>query len=152
MELSGTYRFSAPPIDVWALLNDPNLLASALPGCERLEPLGEDRFRAELTMSVAAISGRYTATVAIRDKEPPHSYRLMVDGSGKAGFMKGEAVIRLVEDAGKTIVNVNATGEVGGLIARVGQRLLGAVSKVMMDRFFAALQEKVVKPPPASSL
>ena len=145
MDLTGTYRFAAPPADVWNLLNDPEALASCLPGCERLEPLGEDRFRAELTMSVAAISGHYTATVTIRDKVPPHSYRLIVEGSGKAGFIKGEAGVRLVEDGGATIVNVSGAGEVGGLIARVGQRLLGSVSKVMMDRFFAALQEKVAK-------
>jgi carbon monoxide dehydrogenase subunit G len=146
MELSGTYRFAAPPATVWNLLNDPDTLASCLPGCERLEPLGEDRFRAELTVSVAAIKGHYTATVALREKTPPHSFRLIVEGSGKAGFMKGEAVVQLVEAADATIVNVNGTGEVGGLIARVGQRLLGSVSKMMMDRFFAALQEKVAKP------
>jgi carbon monoxide dehydrogenase subunit G len=142
MELSGTYRFTASPADLWNLLNDPDVLATCLPGCERLEPLGDDRFRAELTMSVAAISGRYTATIAITEKAPPHSYRLKVEGSGKAGFLKGEAVVRLTEDGGETRVNVNGTGEVGGLIARVGQRLLGSVSKMMMDRFFEALKRK----------
>jgi carbon monoxide dehydrogenase subunit G len=146
MELSGIYRFEAPPAEVWNLLNDPTVLASCLPGCDRLEPLGDDRFRAELAMSVAAISGRYTATVAITEKVAPHSYRLTVDGSGKAGFMKGAAVIRLTEDEGDTTVTVNGTGEVGGLIARVGQRLLGSVSKMMMDRFFEALKTKLPGP------
>jgi uncharacterized protein len=146
MELSGVYRFDAPAQDVWNLLNDPDALALCLPGCKRLEPLGDDRFRADITMSVAAISGHYTVTVALADKVPPHSYCLTVEGSGKPGFIKGAAAVRLVEDQGATTVNVEGTGEVGGLIARVGQRLLGSVSKMMMDRFFAALQEKIEKP------
>ena len=143
MELSGTYRFASPPLAVWTALNDPEILAACLPGCERLEPLGDDRFRAEIAMAVAAISGRYNVTVAITEKNPPHAYRLTVEGSGKAGFMKGDAVIVLREDAGATVVSVNGSGEVGGLIARVGQRLLGSVSKMMMDRFFEALRNSV---------
>lgn len=145
MDVNGSYHFAAPAAAVWELLNDPDVLASCLPGCERLDPLGDDRYRAELAVSVAAISGHYTATVAILDKTPPGSYRLVVEGTGKAGFMKGEAVVHLVEADGATTVNVTGRGEVGGLMARVGQRLLGSVSRMMMDRFFAALQARAAR-------
>lgn len=142
MDLSASYTFAAPPATVWTLLNDPNVVASCLPGCDRLEPIGEDRYRAELTLAVAAVSGHYSGTVAIVDKRPPHSYRLVVEGTGKPGFVKGEAMVELVDQNNSTLVNVKGQGQVGGLIARVGQRLLGTVSKMMMDRFFACLQEK----------
>lgn len=145
MELKGRYAFDAPRTHVWALLNDPEVIASCLPGCERLEPLGDDRFRANLSLAVAAISGRYSGTVAIVDKVAPQSYRLLVEGSGKAGFVKGEARVDLADAdgaAGQTIVTVVGDGQVGGLMARVGQRLLGSVSQMMMDRFFACLREK----------
>jgi carbon monoxide dehydrogenase subunit G len=107
-----------------------------------LEPIGEDRYRAALTLALAAISGRYSGTVAIVDKQPPHSYRLIVEGSGAPGFVKGEATIRLVEQSGATIVTVSGQGQVGGLIARVGQRLITSASKMMMDQFFGRLQER----------
>lgn len=145
MHLAGTYAFHAPVAHVWTLLNDPEVIAACLPGCERLEPLGDDRYRASLTMAVAAISGQYSGTVALLDKQPLHSYRLLMDGSGKAGFVKGEATIRLAEPAespGTTTVHVTGEGQVGGLMARVGQRLLGSVSQMMLDRFFAALRQK----------
>lgn len=145
MHLAGTYAFNAPIAHVWALLNDPDVIASCLPGCEKLEPLGDDRYRANLSMAVAAISGQYSGTVALLDKRPPRSYRLAVDGSGKAGFVKGEATVTLTEStaaASATDVTVQGEGQVGGLIARVGQRLLGSVSQMMLDRFFAALREK----------
>jgi hypothetical protein len=143
MDLSASYTFASSATTVWDLLIDPEVVASCLPGCDRLEPLGGDRYRAELTLAVAAVSGQYTGTVAILDKRPPHSYRLVVEGAGKAGFAKGEATIELREEGETTTVSVTGQSQVGGLIARVGQRLLGAVSKMMMDRFFACLQQKV---------
>lgn len=146
MELSATYRFAAPPEAVWRLLTDPEVVASCLPGCDRLEPLGDDRYRAELTLAVAAVSGHYTGTIALVDQHPPRSYRMLIDGSGKAGFVKGEATVELVGDAEATAVTVTGQGQVGGLIARVGQRLLGTVSKMMMDRFFACLQGRAGTP------
>jgi len=143
LDLTASYTFAAPPATVWKLLIDPEVVASCLPGCERLEPIGEDRYRAALTLAVAAISGQYTGTVAILDQRPPYSYRLVVEGTGKPGFVKGEATVELVEQDGTTIVRVTGQAQVGGLIARVGQRLLGTVSKMTMDRFFACLQQKV---------
>lgn len=144
MDLAGSYSFAGSPSAVWNLLVDPDVVASCLPGCERLEPLGDDRYRALLTLSVAAISGRFSGTVAMLDKQPPHSYRLSVEGTGKGGFVNGRAHVELVEQNGTTTVNVTGQAEVGGLIASVGQRLLSTVSKMMMDRFFACLQSRLV--------
>jgi hypothetical protein len=143
MDVTGTYVFAAPPDVVWKLLVDPAVVGACLPGCDGLEPVGDDRYRATLTLAVAAISGRYTGTVAMLDKNPPHSYRLVVEGKGKPGFVNGEATVELVPDGNATTVRVTGRGDVGGLIARVGQRLLGSVSKMMMDRFFDSLQKSV---------
>jgi carbon monoxide dehydrogenase subunit G len=145
MDLSASYTFAAPPAVVWNLLNDMEVVASCLPGCDRLEPMGDDLYRAELTLAVSAISGRYSGTVAILDKRPPNSYRLVVEGTGTSGFVKGEATVELVEEEASTIVKVTGQGQVGGLIARVGQRLLSTVSKMMMDRFFGCLQGKATQ-------
>lgn len=137
MELSSTYTFDAPRDKVWALLIDPDVVAACLPGCESLEPTGDDSYRATLTVGIAAISGRYEGNVTIADQEAPASYRLVVDGTGRAGFVKGEATVALQEtDDGRTLVEVQGKGQVGGTIARVGQRLLGSVSKTMMNKFF----------------
>ncbi len=146
MDLSGSYTFSAPATIIWNLLTDPEVIASCLPGCDRLEPIGEDRYRADLTLAVASVSGKYSGTVAMLDKQPPRSFRLLVEGTGKPGFVKGEATIELTESNQSTMVNVKGQGQVGGLMARVGQRLLGAVSKMMMDRFFNCLSEKITAP------
>ncbi|HEV8395902.1 MAG TPA: carbon monoxide dehydrogenase subunit G [Vicinamibacterales bacterium] len=143
MDLNGSYTFDAPPARVWDLLMDPAVISSCIPGCDSMEPDGEDRYKVKLTVAIAAITGGYEGTVAITDKVQPSSYRLTVEGQGKPGFAKGNSAITLRADGDKTIVDVTGTVQTGGPIARVGQRLIGGVSKMMLDRFFACLQGKV---------
>ena len=143
MDITSSYMFAALPDQVWNLLIDPGVVASCLPGCEELKPLGDDRYRAELTLAVASIAGRYAGTVAILDKQPPRSYRLTIEGNGTPGFVNGEAFVELTAEGSSTRVDVRGHAHVGGLIARVGQRLLTGASKMMMDRFFACLQGRV---------
>ena len=143
MDVSASYEFAAAPEAVWKLLVDPDVIAACLPGCDRLEAIGEDRYRAALTLAVASVSGSYVGTVSLLDKKPPHSYRLVVEGSGRPGFVNGEATVELAAEGAITVVRVSGRGQVGGLIARVGQRLLGSVSKMMMDRFFGCLQARL---------
>ena len=144
MEVTATYTFDAPRQRVWELLIDPTVIAGCLPGCESMEPTGDDTYTATLTVGIAAITGRFTGTVQMADKVPPASYTLQVEGRGKPGFVNGSAEVSLAEDGagGTTTVAVTGKAQVGGTIARVGQRLLGSVSKMMMDRFFACLQER----------
>lgn len=143
MEITGSYTFQAPPDRVWSLLMDPDVIASCIPGCDRFEPAGEDRYRARLTVALAAITGTYDGTVVIAEKVPESSYRLIADGQGKPGFVKGDSAITLRADGGTTIVDVTGTVQTGGPIARLGQRLVGGVAKMMMDRFFSCLQGKL---------
>jgi carbon monoxide dehydrogenase subunit G len=143
MDISGSYTFGAPPATVWALLMDPQVISSCIPGCEAFEPLGDDRYRAKLNVALAAITGSYEGTVALTEKVEPSSYRLTADGQGRPGFVKGSAAIALRDDGGSTVVDVRGTVQAGGPVARVGQRLISSVSKMMMDRFFTCLQGKL---------
>jgi carbon monoxide dehydrogenase subunit G len=143
MQLTGVYEFGAPVERVWAVLMDTTAIASCLPGCRELRDLGEDRYQAELAVVVAAITGNYGATIAIEDKVPPRSYRLSMQGTGRTGFVKGAATIALEPVANGTAVHVDANADVGGAIARVGQRLIEGVARTTMNRFFACLAARL---------
>jgi len=143
MDITGSYTFNAAPDRVWDLLMDPAVIASCIPGCQSLEPDGEDRFRARLTVALAAITGTYDGTVILADKAPHTSYTLMVEGQGKPGSIKGTATIALRPDGANTIVDVAGTVQAAGAVARVGQRLIGSVAKMMQDRFFVCLIGKL---------
>ena len=143
MELTATYKFAAAPSDVWSVLMDPNAICACLPGCRELRPIGDDRYQADLAIGVAAVSGAFAVTVVLLDKVPPSSYRLEVDATGRPGFARGSAAIVLSPEEGGTAVTVTAQAEVGGLIARVGQRLIEGVARMNMDRFYGCLAKRV---------
>ena len=143
MEVKGNYSFDAPVAKVWEVLLDPDTLARCMPGCERLTPLGNGQYEATLSVGVGSIKGTYQARITVADQVPTHSYKLIVEGNGSPGFVRGEARISLEEQDGKTLVKVEGDAQVGGTIARVGQRLLGSVNKMMLDRFFNCLREAV---------
>ncbi len=143
MDISGSYTFDAPPDRVWRLLMDPAVLSSCIPGCEKFEPDGEDRYNVRLTVGLAAITGTYDGTVELTEKVPNTSYRLVVEGQGRPGFVKGSSAVALRAEGSTTAVDVTASVQTGGAIARVGQRLIGGVAKMMLDRFFACLQSKL---------
>jgi carbon monoxide dehydrogenase subunit G len=143
MTLDGSHLFRAPRDRVWALLTDPAVLARATPGCERLEPVGPDEFDATLSVGVAAVKGTYQGRLAITDKKPPEGYTLRVEGSGRPGFVKGEGRLALTEQDGGTLVTITGEAQVGGLIAAVGQRLMGAAARMLMSQFFAALEAEL---------
>ena len=142
MDITGSYSFNAPRDRVWQLMMDPAAIASCIPGCEQLQADGEDRYRAKITLGLAAITGTYEGTVVISDRVGQESYKLSVEGHGRPGFVKGGAAITLREDGGTTIVEVTGTVQTGGAIARLGQRLIGSAAKMMQDRFFACMQDK----------
>jgi carbon monoxide dehydrogenase subunit G len=143
MDITGSFTFNAPPDRVWALLMDPAVLASCIPGCERFEPDGADRYNVTLTVGLAAITGTYNGTVVLTDMMPNTSYGLVVEGQGRPGFVKGTSAIALRAEGATTVVDVSASVQTGGPIARVGQRLIGAVAKMMLDRFFECLKSKL---------
>jgi uncharacterized protein len=143
MEIKSTYVFDAPVDRVWDLLMDTRAVASCIPGCRELREVGPDRYEADLAVTVAAITGNFAATVAMEDKIPPRSYRLVVQGTGRTGFIRGRAAIALTAAKERTLVEVASDAHVGGAVARVGQRLLEGVGKMMMDGFFECLSAKL---------
>jgi len=142
MDIAGSYTFDMPPDQVWTLLMDPAVISSCIPGCDTFEATGENSYRVKLTIALAAITGSYDGQVTLSDLVPHSSYRLTAEGKGRPGFVNGSAAITLRSEGASTVVDVSGTVQTGGPIARLGQRLLGGVSKMMLDRFFASMVEK----------
>ena len=148
MKIEGSADIPAPREKVWAAFLDPNVLAQALPGCEKLEAIGPNEYKATMKVGVAAIKGTFEGKVKLSDLEPPNRYRMAVEGSGGPGFVRGAAGMQLSDvDGGGTRVSYDAEVQVGGLIASVGQRMLGGVTKMMLDQFFTRMTELLTSKP-----
>jgi len=143
MKLSGRYSLPAPPAKVWDLLTDPVRLAKLLPGCERLDPDGPDRYKAAVKFGLAAISGKYAGTLEFSEKHPHKSLRMKINGKGIPGFVNGSGQVELAEKGGNTELSYSGEAQVGGMIASVGQRMIEAAAKKIVDQFFAGAAEEL---------
>ena len=141
MKLSGSYEFDTDPEKVWQILTDPEALKSCIPGCEKMDALGNNEYAATVTISMGPIRSKFDAKVTMVDLQPFESYKLIVEGNGPSGFVRGESQIKLTGSGSKTTVDVDSDSSSGGLLARVGQRMVETFARSMMDRFFTCLQE-----------
>jgi carbon monoxide dehydrogenase subunit G len=141
MKIEGSHDIAAPRQRVWDAFLDPAQLKQAIPGCEKLEALGNDEYKATMKVGVAAVKGTFEGKVRLMDKKPPDSYRMSVEGSGGPGFVRGETTITLSDTGAGTKVSYSADVQIGGLIAGVGQRMVGGVSKMMADQFFNKMSQ-----------
>ena len=137
MKINGNAQFTAAPDTVYAALNDPAVLVRCIPGCQRLEALGDDAYAMTVAAGVGSIKGVYDGKVRLTDQQHPNSFRLHADGAGAAGTIAADVLVTLeTTDADGTSVTYDADATVGGMIGGVGQRMLVGVSKRMAAEFF----------------
>ena len=136
MKIAGDYTLPSAPDRSYSLLQDPHVLAKAMPGCERLEQVGEGEYAMRMKMVLASISGQFEGKVRIADANPPVSFRLIVEGSGKIGFMRGDGIITVSPAENSSSIHYEGNVQVGGLIANMGQRLVETSAKMVIKRFF----------------
>ena len=142
MKIAGTQTLPLPVERAYQALQDPELLAKCMPGCEGLELVGPDEYKMKMKMALAAFSGLFEGKIRIADRNPPTGFRLIVEGSGKVGFMKGEGLLTLTPDGTGTAVAYDGDAQVGGTIAAVGQRMIDTTSRMMIKRFFDKLAQE----------
>ncbi len=145
MKIAGEAELHAPVERVWEALLDPAVLVRTIPGCERLEATGDNRYDMTVTAGVAAVRGTYAGTCELRDLHPHQSLVMAVQGAGSPGTISAEVAVRFeVRDDGtapSTLVSYDADAVVGGVLGGVGQRMLGSVSKRMAGEFFSAVDQ-----------
>ena len=148
MEMTSTRVVDAPPEKVWAALNDPAVLKDAVPGCETLERVSDNEWRAVVAARVGPVSARFNGRMLLADLDPPNGYTLKFEGQGgAAGFANGEARVSLAPaDAGKTALTYTAKAQVGGKLAQIGSRLIDGAAAKMADDFFARFAALLAPP------
>ncbi len=147
MKLEGTNTLDAPMDTVWKALNDPEVLRRCTPGLKELKEIAPDTYQATLEIGIAAVKGTYTGTLRITEKQAPAHYKITLEGSGGAGFMKGEGILDLEAQGEGTLLRWTGDIQVGGLIAGVGQRMLGGIGKMLIGQFLKCLEQQLAGAP-----
>jgi len=144
MEMNQTQRLPVPQQVAWEALNDTALLKQCIPGCESIEPDGENAYLLALTAAVGPVKARFKGRMALQDIRAPESYTIQFDGQGgAAGFGKGSAQVSLTPEGDETLLTYVVHAQVGGKIAQIGSRLVDAAARKMADTFFARFTEAV---------
>lgn len=144
MEMTGEYRISAPREKVWEALNDPEVLAKCIPGCQELNKDSDTELSATVKSKVGPVSATFKGNVNLTDIDPPNGYKISGEGTGGvAGFAKGGADVKLAEDGGETVLTYVANAQVGGKLAQIGSRLIDSTAKKMANEFFGKFAEEV---------
>jgi len=130
MTISSEYVFDGPKEKVWELLQDPEVLSSALPGTKQITQVGENEYEGEMKIKVGPVIGVFSGRITVSDVVDLESYTLTVEGRGKAGFLNGRGRINFEDQGdGKTLVVYTGEVQVGGRLASVAQRLIELTSK-----------------------
>ncbi|PLQ02263.1 CoxG family protein [Cupriavidus pauculus] len=144
MEMNQTQRLPVPQQVAWEALNDIALLKQCIPGCESIEPDGENAYQLALTAAVGPVKARFKGRMALQDIQAPDSYTIQFDGQGgAAGFGKGSATVTLTPEGDETLLTYAVKAQVGGKIAQIGSRLVDAAARKMADAFFVRFTEAV---------
>ena len=152
MKLEGAHKLDAPRERVYQCLINPEVLQRCIPGCEKLEKTGDNTFAATIRAGVGSIKGIFNGTARLEDLREPEHLRIVVDGKGQPGFLKGSGDLDLTQTGTGTKVNYTGDVQVGGTIASVGQRMIQGTTKMMATQFFTSLgaeaRTEVGEPPP----
>ena len=140
MKIEGTHELQAQRDRVFESLINPEVLQRCIPGCERLEKTGENAYSTTLRAGVGSIKGTFTGNVRLEDLRPPQHFKMLVDGKGQPGFLKGSGELDFTERDGATVVAYIGDVQVGGTIASVGQRMLQGAVKMMASQFFTSIE------------
>jgi carbon monoxide dehydrogenase subunit G len=151
MKVTGSATLHASRHKVWAALNDPAVLVRTIPGCQRLEAIGEDAYRMTLTAGVASIKGVYTGEVRLTEQQPLDTFVLKAAGAGGPGTVGADVLVTLEESGDTTTLTYVADAVVGGMIGGVGQRMLTGVARKTAGEFFTAVDDLLTGKSPAAT-
>ncbi len=140
MKLEGEYTFHGPREEVWAIVRDPEVLATALPGTQSLNKISDNEYEGTMHVRIGPVAGDFAGRLVVSDEVPPERCTLTVEGRGAAGFASGTGHVHLLEqEDGTTLLRYDGEMQIGGKLASVGQRLLDTASKSLIRQGLEAL-------------
>ena len=139
MELKQSQDIPLPVDKVWSALNDDQILAQAIPGCQELTKISDTELTAKVKLKVGPVSATFNGEVILSELSPPHSY--MISGTGKggvAGSATGSARVELeaIDNGSATRLTYDVDAAVTGKIAQLGSRLIESTAKKLATKFF----------------
>lgn len=137
MDMQGARQLAITQQQAWDALNDPEVLKTCIPGCDKVEASGDNQYTIGMSLKIGPVSAKFTGKITLSDINPPVSYKINFEGQGgPAGFGKGDSAVNLTPNADGCELAYTVHASVGGKIAQLGQRLIDGAAKSMAEDFF----------------
>ena len=151
MDMQGSRQLAVTQQQAWDALNDPSVLKTCIPGCDKVEATGDNQYAIAMALKIGPVSAKFSGKITLSDINPPASYKLSFDGQGGvAGFGKGSAEVTLTPNDQGCDLSYTVHASVGGKIAQLGQRLIDGAAKSMAEDFFKRFDAEMQRQYPES--
>jgi uncharacterized protein len=152
VDMQGTRQLAVTQQQAWEALNNPEILKTCIPGCEKFELTSENTYAVGTAIKIGPVAARFNGRVVLSDILPPQSYKLGFDAQGGvAGFGKGESSVALKPSGTGCELSYTVHSTVGGKIAQLGQRLIDGAAKSLAEDFFRRFEEELQRRYPAAA-
>ena len=149
MDMQGARQLAITQLQAWDALNDPVVLKACIPGCDKVEPSGDNQFSIGMSLKIGPVSAKFTGKITLSDIHPPNSYKISFEGQGgPAGFGKGDSAVTLTPNDAGCELAYTVHASVGGKIAQLGQRLIDGAAKAMAEDFFKRFDNEMQRQHP----
>ncbi len=144
MDMQATRALGVSQSQAWDCLNDPQVLKACIPGCDSVEPSGENQYAIAMSVRIGPVSAKFKGQITLTDIQAPQSYRILFEGQGgPAGFGKGQAQVSLAPTATGCELAYTVQASVGGKVAQLGQRLIDGAARSLAEDFFRRFDEEM---------
>ena len=149
MQLAGKHVLHAAPPRVWATLMNKDTLARVVPGISHLEQTGDHSFKSTLDIKLGPVNGSFTGNLQLDDLQEPNAFILKAQQNSKIGNANAAIKINLalVDETGDTEVSFDGDIKLSGMLASLGQRVMGGVSNTLTKQFFLNLEKEIDNTP-----
>lgn len=149
MDMQGARQLAITQLQAWDALNDPAVLKACIPGCDKVEPSGDNQYSIGMSLKIGPVSAKFTGKITLSDIHPPSSYKINFEGQGgPAGFGKGDSAVTLTPNDAGCELAYTVHASVGGKIAQLGQRLIDGAAKAMAEDFFKRFDNEMQRQHP----
>lgn len=145
MQLTGNHVINAAPAKVWALLMDTDTLARIVPGVQKLERIEGNSFKSVLGVKLGPVSASFNGSLQMEDIAEEKGFTLKVQQNSKVGNANAAIKIDLKPvTENQTEVAFDGDVKLSGMLASMGQRLIGGVANTLSKQFFTNMEKELV--------
>lgn len=149
MKIEESFIVDAPLERVWPAIRDARAIAPCVPGCQEVEELGADRYRARVMVALGPIKADFQLVIEVLSEVPPVELLVVSRGDegGRASSLTARTRLQLAPSgAAATEVRYESEVTLTGRLGNYGLGLMKKRAQVLGQEFARNLKRQLSEP------